>query len=148
MEIKKFDVMWRNVKVGIFYEIYNEKRVLEIRLLEDVLATVQKEQVGAEHPLFKLVLRADYNGYINNEGVRLFISFRVMPKNRMGCDKVLRQLGLSEYDQYAIFKKNNGACTKDDLWVNFNGVRYEDFHPRALYTDGEEKEKLLRLKEM
>lgn len=145
MEVKKFDVMWRDIKVGIFYEMYDGKRTLKMELYDKILAAAQKKQISIGHPLFKLVLRINQEGYIDDEGVRLFISFRVMPKNRMDCNKVLQQLGLSEYDQYSIFKKNNGACTKDDLWVNFNGVRYEDFHPRALYTDGEEKRKLLEM---
>lgn len=63
----------------------------------------------------------------------------------MGCEKKQLQHGEigDKMDSMNVF--DNGACTKDDLWVNFSGVRYEDFHPRALYTDGKEKRKLLRL---
>lgn len=60
-----------------------------------------------------------------------FISFRVISKNRMNCDELPQELGLSEYDQYAIFKKNNGACMKEDLWVNISNVTYEGFHLRV-----------------
>lgn len=132
MEIKKYDLMWKDNKIGTFYEEFDRKRSFRIELTDEVLAEIIGKDIGYCHPYSKLKLRLNPEGFIDDEGVRLFISFRVMPKNRMNCDEILREMGLSEYDQFAIFKKNNGACTKDDLWVNFHNVTYESFHPRVL----------------
>ena len=131
MEVNEYAMMWKNRRLGTFFEIYDRKRSFQIEFPDNILQELRSDEVKLGHPFLKLRLRLNSEGYIDDEGVRLFISFRVMPKNRINCDEVLRELGLSEYDQYSIFKKNNGACLKDDLWVNFDDVSYDEFHPRA-----------------
>lgn len=54
---------------------------------------------------------------IYDREVRLWFRARVVPRNRINIDKVLQELGLSEYDQWTIIKMNNGQNLKDTLWI-------------------------------
>jgi len=45
---------------------------------------------------------------------------RVVPRNRDGIDEFLAEIGIYEYDQYAILKSNSGATVTDFFWIRFD----------------------------
>lgn len=51
-------------------------------------------------------------------GIECAISERVMPRNRINVNELLRMLGLDYYDMWEIFKKINGICYKDTVWIS------------------------------
>ncbi|MEC2463883.1 hypothetical protein P9X10_03050 [Bacillus cereus] len=49
-----------------------------------------------------------------------FIEWRVFPKEREDCDKLLKELGLEEYDPLEIAKKTKASLIEDGWWIAFN----------------------------
>ena len=91
-------------KIGTFIVRYSEKgRKFKIVLDVDLSGR------GTYAKLYVL----QHDNIIDDEGVRFWISHRVMPRNRINGGKLLQSMGISEYDQYAILKYNNGYCGRD-----------------------------------
>lgn len=109
--IKKFDLMCATEKIGEFIlQTGAHGRTFKIILDTDL----------SQSPIYaKLhVLQKDH--VIEDKEVRFWISHRVMPANRINIERVLREMGLSEYDQFAILEHNNAACPKDYFWIKFD----------------------------
>lgn len=120
---ERYDLMCITEKIGEFSVEYGERgRVFSIILDTDL----------SGNDIHAKLYVLQENNVIDDEGVRFFMSHRVMPRNRINGDRLLRAMGLSEYDQYEIFKYNNGACGKDYFWVKFSPeLTFYDVNIRA-----------------
>lgn len=108
--IEEYDLMCTTEKIGTFtVQTSKEGRKFKIILDTDL------SNRGTYAKLYVL----QNNNVIDDEGVRFWISHRVMPRNRINGDKLLKAMGISEYDPYAILKYNNGYCNKDYFWIKF-----------------------------
>ncbi len=108
---EEYDLMCATEKIGTFIVRYSEKgRKFKIVLDVDLSGR------GTYAKLYVL----QHDNIIDDEGVRFWISHRVMPRNRINGGKLLQSMGISEYDQYAILKYNNGYCGRDYFWVKFS----------------------------
>lgn len=121
--IESYDLMCLTEKIGCFMVEYTESgRSLSMKLDVDL----------SNNRIYEKLYHLQKDGTIDDDGVRFFISHRVMPRNRINGDSLLVSMGLTEYDQYEIFKYNNGACGKDYFWVRFNeGTTFYDVNPKA-----------------
>jgi hypothetical protein len=45
---------------------------------------------------------------------------RIFPKERMGCDEILRDMGLSEYNAWEIVKQTKACLMEDPYWLRFS----------------------------
>lgn len=50
---------------------------------------------------------------VNIETLAIFLNDRILPKTRQHLEWALADLGLEEYDEFEIFKKNHGLTTDD-----------------------------------
>ena len=120
-----YDLMMFNTPIGKF-EIDDTNRGRHFKI------TLKQEFIGDFRLRTLTPLQKD--GVIEDEGVRTYIKGRVVPRNRTSIDRILKDMGLSEYDPYLIFRYNRGSKDTDDTWVRFNeNERFEDFHPRRRY---------------
>lgn len=120
-----YDLMMFNTPIGEF-QVENTDRGRRFNI------TLKQEFIGDFRLRTLTPLQKD--GLIDDEGVRTYIKGRVVPRNRTSIDRILKDMGLSEYDPYLIFRHNRGSKDTDDTWVKFNaGERFEDFHPRRRY---------------
>lgn len=64
----------------------------------------------------------------NLKGLNLFVSSRLVPETRQNIEKVLKDLGLTEYTCDGIVKANYGLCTDDCYWFRQTGssLKYDD----------------------
>lgn len=124
---EKYDLMMFNTKIGEFQiDDTVVPRQFRIVMLEKFIGDFRLEILNVRQK----------DGIVDDKGVREFIKSRVVPRNRVSIDKLLKRIGLSEYDPYLIFKYNRGSCGKDDTWVKFNDEdKFQDFHPRRFYYD-------------
>lgn len=124
-KIESYDLMMFNTPIGKF-EIDDTNRGRHFKI------TLKQEFIGDFRLRTLTPLQKD--GVIEDEGVRTYIKGRVVPRNRTSIDRILKDMGLSEYDPYQIFKYNRGSKDTDDTWVKFNeDEKFEDFHPRRRY---------------
>ena len=124
-KIESYDLMMFNTPIGKF-EIDDTNRGRHFKI------TLKQEFIGDYRLRTLTPLQKD--GVIEDEGVRTYIKGRVVPRNRTSIDRILKDMGLSEYDPYLIFRYNRGSKDTDDTWVKFNeDERFEDFHPRRRY---------------
>ena len=124
-KIESYDLMMFNTPIGKF-EIDDTNRGRHFKI------TLKQEFIGDFRLRTLTPLQKD--GVIEDEGVRTYIKGRVVPRNRTSIDRILKDMGLSEYDPYLIFRYNRGSKDTDDTWVKFNeDERFEDFHPRRRY---------------
>ena len=120
-----YDLMMFNTPIGEF-QVENTDRGRRFNI------TLKQEFIGDFRLRTLTPLQKD--GLIDDEGVRTYIKGRVVPRNRTSIDRILKDMGLSEYDPYLIFRYNRGSKDTDDTWVKFNeDERFEDFHPRRRY---------------
>ncbi|AFQ29875.1 hypothetical protein P4493_05505 [Bacillus thuringiensis] len=49
-----------------------------------------------------------------------FIEWRIFPKEREDCKKLLKQLGLREYDPLEIAKRTKASLVEDGWWIAFS----------------------------
>jgi hypothetical protein len=82
---------------------------LHLKLLEGVEVFFIPE--GLFDPKTKSVSIIDLIGWI--EG-------RIFPKDRMGADKLLAQLGLNDYSPFSIAKQNKACLIEDGWWLSFD----------------------------
>ncbi|MFB5265251.1 hypothetical protein ACE41H_00405 [Paenibacillus enshidis] len=61
-----------------------------------------------------------------------YFESRCFPRTRHHADKLLKTLGLSEYDPNEIVKKTHGVLYDDYVWLRFEGeeLTCKDVHPR------------------
>ena len=57
-----------------------------------------------------------------------FLRERCFPPNRTGAKRILKYLGLAEYDPIAIVHKTHGVMNDDYIWLRFDKetLRFED----------------------
>lgn len=79
-------------------------------------------------PSRAFVLMPDENGHVTHERMKLWLYERVTPPTRIGIDDLLRQMGLSEYDQLSILKYTSGRHATDEGWIDFSAPIEEDQH--------------------
>lgn len=107
---KKFDLMCATEKIGEFI-LQRGERGRTFRIILDT-------DLSGNSVYAKLHVLQN-NHVIEDKEVRFWISHRVMPANRINIEKVLHEIGLSEYDPFAILEYNNAACPKDYFWIKF-----------------------------
>lgn len=119
--IERYDLMMGNDVVGDF--------IVDNTGFGRKFKIVLNDDYSKDYKMMKLcVLSVD--GVIDDEHTRFWMSRRVMPRNRINGDELLRSKGIYEYDVYAIFKSNNGATRMDYNWVRFiPGMLYQDIRP-------------------
>lgn len=49
-----------------------------------------------------------------------YFEFRSIPRTRSGIDKILKCIGLNEYDPYRIVRITHGTLSDDDVWLRFD----------------------------
>ncbi|MFB5762353.1 hypothetical protein [Paenibacillus medicaginis] len=61
-----------------------------------------------------------------------YLESRCFPRTRHHADKLLKTLGLTEYDPVEIVKKTHGVIYDDYVWIRFDGeeLTCKDVHPR------------------
>ena len=124
-KIDVYDLMMFNTPIGEF-KVENTDRGRRFKI------TLKQEFIGDFR--LRTLTPLQENGVVDDEGVRTYIKGRVVPRNRTSIDRILKDMGLSEYDPYLIFRHNRGSKDTDDTWVRFNeDERFEDFHPRRRY---------------
>ena len=78
------------------------------------------ELVHRENPnprgLFGILKISDV---VEDSRVRLYISDCVVPKTRENIDDILKHLGMGEYNQWEIYKKNMGVNVSDYASIRF-----------------------------
>ena len=109
-------------KVGNFIEEYNPARKVSIQLDKIVLDNLYDIR-------FAYFSQYEQDGMLDDKATREWINRRVFPKTRMNKDNLLKEMGLSEYDQIEILKWNMGTCAKDQFWIKFEDVEFEDICP-------------------
>jgi len=79
------------------------------------------ERISAElfGPSESFALITDENGVVTHERIEDWMFERIVPRSRIGIDDLLRQMGLSEYDQMAILKFTSARHTSDTCMIDF-----------------------------
>ena len=81
------------------------------------------------YPLdFKLL----HNNYcFDDKEVMEWIKDRITPRTQDGIEEKLKEMGMSEYVPWDIFRYAKGMCFEDDTWVQFEPeLEYRKIHPR------------------
>jgi len=84
--------------------------------------TVDGQQLSAElfKPSESFVLLPDKDGKVTHEQIEDWMYERIVPPTRIGIDELLRQMGLSEYDNVAILKYTSARHTSDTCIIDFS----------------------------
>lgn len=53
-----------------------------------------------------------------SQAIEVAIQERVAPRDRININELLPLVGLDHYDMWEIFKRINGICYKDTVWVS------------------------------
>lgn len=106
-------------KVGVFIEEFNPTRKVSIQLDQIVMDNLYDVR-------FIYFSQYEKDGVLDDKATREWINRRVFPKTRMNKEALLKEMGLSEYDQIEILKWNMGTCAKDMFWIKFKDVEFED----------------------
>lgn len=116
----EWTMYYRTFEIGKFIEEYNPRRTVRIELGSLVMENLYDIR-------FLYFSQYEHDGVLEDKETREWVKRRVFPKTRMNADELLRELGLSEYDPIEILKKNQGACCKDQIWIEFiPGLRFEN----------------------
>lgn len=98
--------------------------IYEIKLYEDVLVTFKFEQKGLEGVQAeilsvneKMIRLLPVDLQLTGEGVKKWLSNRVIPKNRAFVDQILKTLGLSSNNTQGIIDVCKGLSLNDSYWV-------------------------------
>jgi len=66
------------------------------------------------------------------EDLQEWIKDRVFPRDRCGCEDLLRELGLDFYDEWQIAKRTRASLMTDFYWLSFDDSDYyEKFSARG-----------------
>lgn len=106
IDYMKFDVMWMN----------------------QIIATVDLKPANGGTPYVKNFIEG-FNkqfsptpeGHITLEELERWLKWRTFPPTRSNTDELLRSLGLSTYNRWAIVQKTHGVMADDEIWLHFNG---------------------------
>jgi hypothetical protein len=65
------------------------------------------------------ILMPDKQGHISHDKLQSWLIDRMVPPTRIGINDLLRQMGLSEYDQLSILKYTSARHTSDTCRIDF-----------------------------
>lgn len=109
----------------------------ELRIYNDILITFSLEKRGLEGLSAEIISVADdkkqlfpLNLNITPQGILKWLEKRVIPKNRMFVNEILKTLGLSANDTQGIIDVCKGLSLNDSYWVvpqGFDGT-YEQYN--------------------
>jgi len=85
----------------------------------DISAEGQRLSAELILPSESFVLYSDSNGRVTHEQIKDWLFERIVPPTRIGIDGLLRQMGLSEYDQLSILKYTSARHTSDTCMIDF-----------------------------
>ena len=71
-------------------------------------------------PSMAFILMPDGQGHVTHEKIKSWLIDRIVPPTRIGIDDLLRQMGLSEYDQLSILKYTSAKHASDAGWIDFS----------------------------
>jgi len=84
--------------------------------------TVEGQKLSADliKPSESFIFLPDKDGHVSHEQTKLWLFDRIVPPTRIGIDDLLRQMGLSEYDQLSILKFTSARHTSDTCTIDFS----------------------------
>ena len=97
-----YEIVWRNENVTGYLE-YNTKT-------DKFQAYLKDRENPNPRGLFGILKISDV---VEDSRVRLYISDCVVPNRRENIDDILTHLGMGEYNQWEIYKKNLGINVSD-----------------------------------
>ena len=115
-----YEIVWRNKDVTGYLE-YNTKT-------DKFQAYLKDRENPNPRGLFGILKISDV---VEDSRVRLYISDCVVPKTRENIDDILKHLGMGEYNQWEIYKKNMGMNVRDYASIRFykNSDSNDFFNP-------------------
>ena len=83
--------------------------------------SVEGQRLSAEliKPSESFVLLSDKDGIVTHEQMKEWLFERIVPPTRIGIGDLLKQMGLSEYDQLSILKYTSARHTSDECMIDF-----------------------------
>ena len=103
-----YEIVWRNKDVTGYLE-YNTKT-------DKFQAYLKDRENPNPRGLFGILKISDV---VEDGRVRLYISDCVVPKTSENIDDILKHLGMGEYNQWEIYKKNMGINVSDYASIRF-----------------------------
>lgn len=103
-----YEIIWRNKEVTGYLE-YNTKTDKFQAYLRDGVLPNPRGLFG--------VLKTEK--VVNDRRVRAYIDDCVVPKTRENIDDILKNLKMPDYDQWEIYKHNNGENMSDYASIRF-----------------------------
>ena len=73
-------------------------------------------------PSESFILLSDANGHVSPDKFELWLIERIVPQTRIGIDKLLADMGLSEYDELGILKYTEGQHASDTCTIDFSAT--------------------------
>ena len=125
--MSKYDFMYKNICIGTL-----------THLIVDGADWFSFTLTNKEVPDFYLpvefygIKNIDKNRKVEMHEIMLWLSYRVVPRNRQALSKVLDKYGLKEYNVWEMIKQNHGATFRDYFWIRREDekLEYKDFHVR------------------
>ena len=118
-----YEIIWRDEQVTGWLEYDTSKDKFQAYLREG--------EQGNPRALFG-VTKTD--SVIDDKRVRFYISECVVPKTRENIDDILKHLKLPYYDQWEIYKRNNGKNASDYASIRLLDIVHDKdfFYPGTL----------------
>ena len=115
-----YEIVWRNENVTGYLE-YNTKT-------DKFQAYLKDRENPNPRGLFGILKISDVG---EDSRGRLYISDCVVPKTREHIEEILKHLGMGEYNQCEIYKKNMGVNVSDYACIRFykNSDSNDFFYP-------------------
>jgi hypothetical protein len=57
---------------------------------------------------------------VSSDKIKLWLAERIVPRTRVGIDKLLSKMGLTEYDEFCIMKYTKAQHASDDCMIDFS----------------------------
>lgn len=70
----------------------------------------------------------------SHEDIVFWLEDRVVPKERVNIDEILKVMGLIDYDFWELCRRTRAMCMEDYFWLS-KGEIYEEVHIRYLAED-------------
>lgn len=137
----QWSIYYREFLVGTLYEVTEEVKAGN-KVVEYIEHEIQLEAEWLDSVQIRDISNlGDSNGYIDPVGTEVFISERVIPKTRVNIEDILKEMGMSEYDAWEIFRKKYGRTYADYIYVDFDNhgkgnrllKNWKDYFPRLNY---------------
>lgn len=103
-----YEIMWRNKDVTGYLEYDTQKNRFQA-YLKDGASPNPRGLFG--------ILKTE--NVVDDRRVRAYIDDCVVPKTRENIDDILRNLKIPYYDQWEIYKHNNGTNVSDYASIRF-----------------------------